>query len=324
MKQKILVTGAGGFIGYQLNNFLVKAGHQVIGIDIQFPPGAAHSSFEMHTLDFRQSQQMRAVMENVDIVFHLASAHLKTNLNKSEYWSVNVHSLAPLMEIAHAAGVKRFIHTSSVGVYGNLTSWPANEQSPCRPQSIYGETKLAGEQQVREFGDRKGLPYVILRPAWVFGPTCPRTRKLYRALKKGKFVMIGKGDNLRHPLYITDLLSAFQLAMTHSNAPGHLYIVAGDEAITSRELISTFCQVCDLKFPAIHVSYTTGKVLAVSVETIFRLLDKEPPVSRRTLEFFDTNNAFDISRIREELGFQPQFTLSQGIADFCDKLSELS
>jgi nucleoside-diphosphate-sugar epimerase len=324
LKRKILVTGAGGFIGYQLSNFLGEAGHHVIGIDIQFPPGAANSSFEMHTLDFRQSQQLKSLMENVEIVFHLASAHLKTNLDESEYWSINVHSLSPFMEIAHAAGVKRFIHTSSVGVYGNLTSWPANEESPCNPQSIYGETKLAGEQQVQSFGDRNGLPYVILRPAWVFGPTCPRTRKLYRALKKGKFIMIGKGDNLRHPLYISDLLSAFLLVMTHSNAPGNLYIVGGDRALTTRELINSFCQICDLKFPAIRVPYALGKLLAIPVETTFRLLDKEPPVSRRTLEFFDTNNAFDISLIKEDLGFQPQFTLNQGLADFCNVISEIA
>ncbi|NIV14933.1 MAG: NAD-dependent epimerase/dehydratase family protein, partial [Aliifodinibius sp.] len=66
-----------------------------------------------------------------------------------------------------------------VGVYGNLENWPANEESECLPQSIYGETKLAGEREVKKFSEETGFPVVIIRPAWVYGPGCPRTLKIY-------------------------------------------------------------------------------------------------------------------------------------------------
>ena len=136
--------------------------------------------------------------------------------------------------------------------------------------------------------------------------------------------MIGKGDNLRHPLYISDMLNAFQLAMTVSKAAGNLYIVAGEKAVTTKELIATFCKICNLKLPTVRIPCTIGKAIAVCIETLFHRLHIEPPVSRRTLEFFDTNNAFDISKIKKDMNFLPQYTLSQGIDDFCRRLGEFS
>ena len=123
------------------------------------------------------------------------------------------------------ADVSRFVHVSSVAVYGNLKQLPANEKTPCKPQSVYGDTKLAGEAAVRKFWEETGFPVVIIRPAWVYGAYCPRTLKIYRALRKGRFVTIGNGENLRHPLYIADMIEALRLAMEAESAVGELFII---------------------------------------------------------------------------------------------------
>jgi nucleoside-diphosphate-sugar epimerase len=255
---------------------------------------------------------MSTLLDGVDVVCHLASAHLQISLDASEYWSVNVHSLQPFMQLAMENGVKRFIHTSSVGVYGDIQELPADEETLCKPQSIYGETKLAGEEEIWQFSRKNGLPAVILRPAWVYGTWCPRTLKLYRALRKGRFVMIGKGNNFRHPVHISDMLEAYRLSM-EKKAEGELFVIGGERPVTTLELIHTFCDDMGLRKPKFRIPYSLGFAAAVSAEKAFGIMKKEPPVSRRTLEFFTSNTAFDTFKARNLLGFMPKQSLSNGL-----------
>ena len=313
---RVLVTGAGGFIGSNLVCTLAAQNLEVVGLDLHFPdkpPQKFPENFQKLTGDFRDASLTDRILSGVDTVFHLAGAHLQISLPESEYWDLNVHSLPRFLEQARERGVRRFVHTSTVGMYGNLKTWPADEGTLCRPQSIYGETKLAGEKAILDYVQTTGFPVVILRPAWVYGPGCPRTRKIYRTLKKGRFVMIGRGDNLRHPLFIQDLIEAFRLARDREEAVGQVLLVGGERPITTQELIETFCRVMDLPRPRIRIPYGLGRFLAAGAETVFGWLKKEPPLSRRSLEFFDTNNAFDIAQAKRVLGFQPGYTFEAGL-----------
>jgi nucleoside-diphosphate-sugar epimerase len=125
--------------------------------------------------------------------------------------------------------------------------------------------------------------------------------------------MIGRGDNLRHPLYIRDMIEAFRLAMYREEALGQVLLVGGERAITTNELVETFCRVLKLPRPRIRIPYGWGKALAAGTETVFGWLKKEPPISRRSLEFFDTNNAFDIGKAKRVLGFHPRYTFEAGL-----------
>jgi nucleoside-diphosphate-sugar epimerase len=322
-RSKILITGAGGFIGYNLGLALSRDGHQIVGVDLHYPENGLLSdstSFEANVGDFRDISQMEKWLAGVDYVVHLASAHLQISLDKAAYWDINVHSLQSLLTLVQKAGVKRFIHVSSVGVYGNLQELPANEDTECSPQSIYGETKLAGEKEVIAYSQTHSLPVVIIRPAWVYGAYCPRTIKLYRTLRKGRFVMIGDGKNLRHPIYITDMIEAIKLCMSNDSAVGDMFLIAGDKAVTTRELISGFCSAIGLSYPKIRLPYWLGYIIANLAEKTFGAIGKEPPISKRSLEFFNTNNAFDITKAKRILGFEPRVSFVDGLKDTRDWL----
>jgi nucleoside-diphosphate-sugar epimerase len=314
---RCVVTGAGGFIGYRLANALAADGFEVVGVDRHFPkPSGALGDVAFTSVigDFRDSSVMRRVLTGANVVFHLAAAHLQQAVPESEYWDVNVHSLPMLLEVCQEAGVTRFVHTSSVGVYGDVGSAPATEvTSPC-PQSIYGETKLAGENAVLAFGRQHPLKVVVLRPAWVYGPGCPRTAKLVRALRERRFLMIGKGQNLRHPIYIEDMIEAFRLAATQQEAIGRVLLIAGERAVTTQELIDAVCRVFAVPAPSLRLPLVLGKSLAVCAESLWHFLGREAPFSRRTLEFFTTNNAFDTSNAKAILGFKARYSLSSGLA----------
>lgn len=324
--KKILVTGAGGFLGYHMANFLSDQGYTVTGMDVHFPettPDGSKPRFQTVHSDFRKWEVTKKALEGADIVYHFASAHLQISLDQAEYWDINVRSMPTLLKAAKAAGCKRFIHVSSVGAYGKLTEIPANEETVCHPQSTYGETKLAGEQEVISTCKELDLPFVILRPAWIYGLGCPRTAKLHRMLKKKRFIMIGKGLNKRHPMYIKDMLKAFRLAMDSDPALGETMIIGGDQIITTKELVETFSNKLHIPGPLITLPYQVGVILATVVETLFGILGKEPPLSRRTLEFFDTDNGFDVSKSKRLLAFTPQYSFQEGVEDYAEEFSRL-
>lgn len=105
-----------------------------------------------------------------------------------------------------------------------------------------------------------------------------------------------------------------QAGLDSANAVGEVTIVAGPKALTARELVDEFCRALDLPCPSVRLPYAIGRCMALCAEAVFGLLHKPPPISRRSLEFFETNNAFDIKKAARTLDFEPACDLPQGLA----------
>jgi nucleoside-diphosphate-sugar epimerase len=308
----VLITGAGGFIGNELARYFSAAGLNVVGIDVHFDREDA--GFQAITADYADTEKYIKQIPDAPVVYHLASAHLDVRLDEKQYWKTNVDDIPEFIRTVADAGARRFVHVSSVGVYGHLNDIPADENTVCSPQSIYGVTKLASEKVVKETCEKYGMEYVIIRPAWVYGATCPRTRKLIRMLKKNRFFWIGDGSNMRHPVFIDDMLHALDLAGQSDNCVGEMFIVGGNHAINSKELVHEICKTFGYPFPKLTIPFSIAEPMAWVIERIALLFGVSPPVSTRTLEFFKTNNAFNIEKARKLLGFNPAFDLNKGMA----------
>jgi nucleoside-diphosphate-sugar epimerase len=200
-----------------------------------------------------------------------------------------------------------------VGVIGDVEDPPADENSPCYPTNIYEKTKLAGERAALAFAQETGLSLVVVRPAWVYGPRCPRTQKLFRAIRKGRFPIFGSGRNFRHPVYVSDAVSGLELLGDKEQISNQVYIIAGEKPVTIEELVHLVAGTAGVKPPKIHFPIFMGMLITYSLQIIFNPIGRQPPFSRRSLDFYLKNNAYDITKARSELGFNPRVDLESGL-----------
>ena len=313
---KVLITGAGGFIGSHLVDSQLEQGHDVRALDLHLGllrHQSAHPRLEAIRGDITDSKWDKEIVAGVETVYHLASAHLDVSLSDEYYRRVNVGATLSLLEAARAAGVKRFVHCSSVGVIGDVENPPADETTECHPTNIYERTKLEGERGALDYFRRTGFPVVVVRPAWVYGPRCPRTAKLMRTISKGRFPFFGKGQNMRHPVYISDAVKGLQLCGCAEGVDGEVFIIAGEEAVQVSELVEVLSSELGVRSPKLHLPVALGLMAGYSLEMAFKLIRKQPPFSRRSLDFFLKHNAYDIQKAKRMLGYRPQTDLRTGM-----------
>ncbi|HZD55616.1 MAG TPA: NAD-dependent epimerase/dehydratase family protein [Anaerolineales bacterium] len=312
----VLITGGGGFIGSHLVDSQLSQGNFVRAIDLhagRLAHVTSHPNLQIIIGDITDGDLVRQSVERIDVIYHLASAHLDVSLEGAHYRRVNVDATIGLLEAAREAGVRRVVHCSSVGVIGDVSNPPADETSPCKPTNIYESTKLAGELAALAFAHDKDLPVVVARPAWVYGPRCPRTAKLFKAIQKGRFPIFGDGRNLRHPVYVSDAVSGLELCGEVDQISGQVYIIAGQGPVTIEELVRLVAEAVGVTPPKIHFPIFMGLLIAYSLQIAFKPLGRQPPASRRSLDFFLKNNAYAITRARRDLGFYPRVDLRSGL-----------
>ena len=125
--------------------------------------------------------------------------------------------------------------------------------------------------------------------------------------------MVGAGRNLRHCVYISDLAEAFDLCATRDEAVGQTFIVGDEAAVTVAQLVNEIGLVMNVAPPKIKIPIQLARPLCSITESVFRVVGKEPPLSKRTLEFFTRNTSFDITKAKTVLGFSPRVSLRDGL-----------
>jgi nucleoside-diphosphate-sugar epimerase len=315
MSSRILVTGGTGFTGSHLCERLMKQGHQIRTI-ARKPETAAHLArlgIEVISGDIQDFDTTLKATKNVDKVYHIAALYRQEGVPRRRFWDVNVTGTENLLKASLGNGVARFIHCSTVGVHGGIKQPPANEDTPYGPGDHYQESKAEGEKIAIRFMRQKQIAVTVFRPAPIYGPGDLRFLKLFKAIHNRRFWMIGSGNVLYHLTYIDDLVEGILLCGNNNGAVGRIYIIGGNEYVTLNTLVALIAEVLAVRPPMGRIPLWPVYALGYSCEAICRPLGIDPPLYRRRVDFFRKNRAFDISKAKRELGFEPKTDLHTGI-----------
>jgi dihydroflavonol-4-reductase len=312
---KVLVTGATGFTGAHLARRLAASG-DTVRVVVRRPEQAValkEAGIEVVRGDLTDAASLNGACAGVEVVYNIAALYRTAGLPDSAYRAVNAEAVATLVRAAAAAGARRVVHCSTVGVHGDVEHPPANEDAPLRPGDVYQQTKLEGEQLGATAAADTGIELVIARPSGIYGPGDRRLLKLFGGVARGRFVLLGDGRIFYHLTYVDDLCDGFRLCAVQPAAAGRTYLLAGGEVTTLKELIAITADVAGVPPPRIKLPVWPAWLAGAACEALCKPLGIEPPIYRRRVDFFTKSRAFDISRARAELGFAPRVGLREGI-----------
>jgi UDP-glucose 4-epimerase len=304
---KLLITGGAGFIGSHLCEKYVKEGHTVICLD-DFMSGNLtnirhlldYRNFKLVKGDIRNFDLLEKVMQDVDVVFHLAAQiHVdRSYIEPKLTYEVNVIGTQNVLEVARIHDAKRVIHASTSEVYGSAQHVPIDEHHPLNAPHPYGASKIAGDRMCYAYIKTYGMDISILRLFNVFGP---RQRDFgyggvisiftRRVLSNIPPIIYGNGLQTRDYTYIADAIRAYDLVFNH------------DEPITEPINFGTGKEVSiiDLANKIIELCGKKGEIKPVHVES--RIGEVERLIA-------------DATKAKDLLGWKPKYHFEEGLKDF--------
>lgn len=314
---RLLVTGGSGFIGSRLalaareRNLEVRVTSQINSCSERLRADElARAGISITTGPLQDADFARRIVADRDVVIHLAAAQHEANVPDSYFEVINVGGTQSLLEASRRAGVKRFIYGSTIGVYGSAQHGMLDEESPTQPDNIYGRTKLAAEQLVR--ANARLLETCIVRISETYGPGDFRLLKLFRAIDRGAFVMIGGGQNQHQIIHVKDLVRGLLTAATAASAVNHTFIMAGTEILTTEQMVGAIADTLRRPVPRWRAPLWPFIAAATVLETVCRPVGVQPPLHRRRLDFFRKSFAFSNQKAVAKLGFMPQVLFHDG------------
>lgn len=315
---KILVTGATGFIGGAIAHRLVEQGHRVRCLVRPTSDLMRLSDMEWEKVegDITSAGDCEEATQGMDVVIHSAA-------NVSDYgpWKLfeqtNMGGTRNMAQAALKSRVGRFLHISSILVLGAIKDRPIDDSFPyCKSGFAYADTKIDAEAYLFEQHQEQGLPLVVLRPSWVYGPgdtlLIPGVAQL---IAKGKMIYFGHKTNFIYLNYIDNLLDAVMLALERDEALGRAYLVTDDQQTTWEYLCNSLAQGLDLQPPSMQIPTWLAYGVAAVMEGAKYLVraKRRPPLTRMQVTLMG-GIRYDISRIRKELGYEPAIGHEEGIA----------
>lgn len=317
------ITGATGFIGGHLVPQLIAAGHNIICLVRDKKKGEyllSQNNVQVIIGDVRDSGSLKKIdINNIDIVIHMAAmGHVAAATEEAykKFVAVNEGGTKNIINIFRkSTRLKKFIHISSTAAMGHIGNAILNENSLPNPITPYQKSKYRSELiPLAEF-EKTNFPCIIIRPCMVYGPGgYGEFYKFCRLMKKGIFPKVGLGHNLTPLVYVDDVINAIILA-AEKGKNGEKYIVASDTSIKMDYLHELIMKQFDTNAPYIFIPSHLALLGAILIEKICGGLGKEPIVSYQNMKSTITDRTFDISKIKNELGYRVKMPFDQGIKE---------
>ena len=238
MEKKIVsfVTGANGFVGSHLVDYLLEQGHEVHAIvrassNLQWLDG---KNVSLHTCGLNSAEDLKLAFQGANYIYHIAG--VVKALTKDGFMKGNVEMTRNVMEAAaHISSIKRVLVTSSMAAtgYAEMGS-DVDENSPLRPIEPYGDSKVAQEEVAKEYADR--VPSTIVRPPGVYGPRDTEIFAFFKAINNGVSAMMGFTPKEMSLIHVRDLVQGMFQAATNENSVGEVYFLGSLECYNWKQL----------------------------------------------------------------------------------------
>ncbi|HEY5594239.1 MAG TPA: NAD-dependent epimerase/dehydratase family protein [Nitrospiria bacterium] len=308
---KVLVSGNAGFIGTFLTQALMENRREVVGIDIR-PCNPKDHHYESILGDVRNPDDVMKAAQGADVIMHLAAEHQDFGVTREAFFSVNVKGTRTLVECATRLGIKKFIFYSTVAVYGNAGK-VTTEETPPRPVSDYGESKLEAEKVLYAWAhDDPSREVVILRPTVVFGPrNYANMYNLMESIYKNRFIFVGRGRNIKSVAYVENLVAA-TLFLLERMGPGVMICNYSDTPqLTTARTVEILSRHLSRRVPKFKVPLMPALVAASAFDLLSKLTGYNFPVTAYRIKKFNTDTHHAADAIRA-LGFKPPVDLEEG------------
>ncbi len=319
---RVLVTGATGFLGGHLVRSLARQGLEVLGTGRDLRRGAEleREGVRFAPIDLADQAGLEALCRDVDVVVHCAALSTAW-ASRAAYQRSNVEGTANLVKAAQGGGVRRLVHVSTPAVLSRPSDQfelAEDEPLPREFTSEYGASKATAERIV---ATTETLETVIVRPKAIYGPgDIALLPRLIDAAAKGRLRVIGDGSTITHLTHVDDVVSALELLIEAGQVSG-VYHVAGPEPVKLWEFISDLLPRLGYEPPRKSISTERALRIAAGMELVWRVLRLrvEPPLTRYKVMTVAYSQTLSISRIRTELRFEPKVTPAQGLADVVEQ-----
>jgi nucleoside-diphosphate-sugar epimerase len=312
----VALTGASGYTGGRLLQALRDRGDEVAVLvrPKSLSTTLAERASTIVEGDLSDAAALDRLIAGRDAVLHVAAVYRTAGHPDDYYREVNVRGTERLLEAAARHGVRRFVHTSTVGVHGHVEHPPADETAPLAPGDIYQATKAEAETLALQYHRTRGVPVAVVRPGAIYGPGETRLLKLFRGVARGRYAIVGSGRTFYHPVFIDDLVAGFLLALDRPEAAGEAFLICGPSYVSQDDLAALVAKHTGGRVLPFHVPARPIQWLGDLVEAVCVPLGIEPPLHRRRVDFWTKSRAFSIEKARRLLGYEPRTDLDRGIA----------
>lgn len=311
--KKVLVTGAGGFIGFSLCRYLVAHECEVFAVlrDVRQLHNLGSKLTPIVIDDLCEVYDWHNLLTGIDAVLHLAGYVHEQSGDLSEQarlqcTRLNVDFTRRLASAAASAGVKRFIYISSVKVHGESSNQneSVTELTKPIPEGSYAKSKLAAEGLLRDVESSSKMEVVIVRPPLVYGAGVKANfLRLIKLVEKGIPLPLATVDNRRSFIYLENLVDMLALSTVHPAAAGETFLVSDSDAISTPVLVKMLAKGLGV----------TPRLFPVSVQVMQLLaaVGRE----RSTIDRLVQSLVINATHAQNTLGWEPPYTMEQGISD---------
>src|ERR1700744_3187888 len=336
---RVLVTGGSGFVGANLVTTLLDRGYQVRSFDRAPSPLPAQPGLEVLQGDICDPDIVAGAVSGIDTVFHTAAlielmgGASVTEEYRQRSFAVNVEGTKNLVRAAQAAGVRRFVYTSSNSVVmGGKRISGGDETLPYtdRFNDLYTETKVVAERFVLSQNGVGGMLTCSIRPSGIWGRG-DRTmfRRVFESVVAGHVkVLVGRKAARLDNSYVHNLIHGFILAAEHlvpgGTAPGQAYFINDAEPVNMFDFARPVVAACGQHLPRLRRSGAAVRAaMSVWQRLHFRFGLPKPPLEPLAVERLYLDNYFSVAKATRDLGYRPLFTTKQAMAECLPYYAEL-